>query len=191
MKEENYSYDEDTQTHYVQATPIETGSVIPANTAVIIECLTPGYPTKNRLLPVDASEASSDLVSALVYNQLKGVIDLYSKAQGKVVTKATDPLDYVFGRRNEKLGFYRYAEATLPSGKAYVRLPNYIEDLAEEFNNGAKNISFLFSDSGTSGIISSQVADVSDDNYYDLQGRRVVIPGKGIYIHKGKKIVKR
>lgn len=192
VKEENYRYDEDTQTYYVKATPIATGSVIPANTAVIIECPTYyGDPTKNRLLPVDASEASPDLVSALVNNQLKGVTELYSKAQKKVVTTNTGLYDYVFGRRNEKLGFYRYAETTLPSGKAYVQLTDYIENLVEKLNNEAKNISFLFSDSGTSGIISSQVADVSDDNYYDLQGRRVVTPGKGIYIHKGKKIVKR
>ena len=30
----------------------------------------------------------------------------------------------------------------------------------------------------------------TDDRYYDLQGRPVSQPGKGIYIYKGKKLVK-
>ena len=29
----------------------------------------------------------------------------------------------------------------------------------------------------------------TDANYYDLQGRKVAQPGKGIYIHKGKKVI--
>ena len=35
----------------------------------------------------------------------------------------------------------------------------------------------------------SSVTAVTDNTYYDLQGRRVENPGKGLYILNGKKVV--
>ncbi len=42
---------------------------------------------------------------------------------------------------------------------------------------------------GTSAIKSISTSETQDDIYYDLTGRRVALPSKGIYIHNGKKIL--
>ena len=41
---------------------------------------------------------------------------------------------------------------------------------------------------GTTGI-NVQSSIQSDNAYYTLQGQRVAKPGKGLYIHNGKKVV--
>lgn len=57
---------------------------------------------------------------------------------------------------------------------------------------GAK-LSLVFDDGETTGIESIDAADnttsVNDDAYYNLNGQRVLKPTKGIYIHKGKKVI--
>jgi hypothetical protein len=46
---------------------------------------------------------------------------------------------------------------------------------------------FMAFDNGTTGI--KLVQAEGDDSYYDLNGRKVLNPKKGIYIHNGKKEV--
>jgi len=41
----------------------------------------------------------------------------------------------------------------------------------------------------TDGIETVKTSKLTDDSYYDLQGRRVDQPTKGLYIHNGKKVV--
>lgn len=41
----------------------------------------------------------------------------------------------------------------------------------------------------TDGIETVKTSKLTDDSYYDLQGRRVDQPTKGLYIYKGKKVV--
>lgn len=178
----------------VRLKEIPTGSIVPANTAVVLECQTADDPTKNRLLPVDASEADASLITTLLGNQLRGNTNIYSKQESKLLTIPNGNLNFVFGIDGDVLGFYRYNGDYMPSGKAYVVLPCSIEELEAKLQDSglAKNLRLVFgsSDDGPSGIISNRVAEVADDNYYDLQGRQVATPGKGVYIHKGKKIVK-
>lgn len=57
---------------------------------------------------------------------------------------------------------------------------------------GAK-LSLVFDDGETTGIESIDAAEntasVNNDAYYNLNGQRVLNPTKGVYIHKGKKII--
>ncbi len=46
-----------------------------------------------------------------------------------------------------------------------------------------------YGESGYSSIKSISASETQDDIYYDLMGRRVTSPSKGIYIHNGKKIL--
>ena len=80
-------------------------------------------------------------------------------------------------------------------------LPNYLfyvgeEDSKEigfELNNITEKdgtISFDFAKSVPTAIKAiSTVAEKTDGACYDLQGRRVASPTKGLYIHNGRKIV--
>ena len=74
--------------------------------------------------------------------------------------------------------FVKVNPGTVPVGKAL--LPASVVDGA-----GAR-LTFVFEDA--SGIANINVND-NDNRYYDLQGRRVAAPQKGLYIVNGKKVV--
>jgi len=71
---------------------------------------------------------------------------------------------------------------TVPAGKAL--LP------ASAIPAGARELTFVFEDGQTTGIESLNPAlSKGADTIYDLQGRKVAQPTKGLYIKNGKKVV--
>ena len=86
----------------------------------------------------------------------------------------------IFALANGKngVGFYLVKSGkTVPAGKAYLVIP--VLSTRE----------FIGFDGETTGIKTIDNAQVAD-KYYDLQGRRVAQPTKGLYIVNGKKVVK-
>ena len=74
---------------------------------------------------------------------------------------------------------------TIPAGKAYLEISTS--------GPGARALDFLsldFDDNGTTGLaeVKSKTVDVKGD-FYDLSGRKVAQPTKGLYIVNGKKVV--
>ena len=58
-----------------------------------------------------------------------------------------------------------------------------------EDKEGVKSFSFRFPNNGTTEIEEITVEKAENNNYYDLQGRRVEKPTKGLYIVNGKKVI--
>lgn len=88
---------------------------------------------------------------------------------------------YILAYESEGLGFYLLDpnERTVDANKAYIELPQTV--------NAVRSILF---GGPTTGIEGSVTADSEKVEYYDLQGRRVMTPGKGIYItNSGKKVI--
>lgn len=57
-----------------------------------------------------------------------------------------------------------------------------------EFNEAIESRSLGFDDEEVTAIKNIKVG--ADDNiYYDLQGRRILYPKKGLYIVNGKKVI--
>ena len=84
---------------------------------------------------------------------------------------------YVLNNGSQGVGFYKLASGkTLGVGKAYLI---YTGSLAREF----------FSLDETTGIEDINRETITNNRYYDLQGRRVENPTNGIYIVNGKKVV--
>ena len=86
---------------------------------------------------------------------------------------------YVLNNGTQGVGFYKLkSTGTIGANKAYL---TYSGSLAPEF--------FGF-DGNTTSIneVRGKMEDVSGE-YYDLQGRRVSQPTKGLYIVNGKKVV--
>lgn len=169
---------------------IASGSVVPANTAVILECQNSDDPTKNRLLPV--SEATP--ITGATNQLLKGYTLLYSRASnGLINTVANSDLRYILSMNDAgKLGFYHYSGSNMNPNKAFLELPAPLDHLAEALNQSvgdlAKTFSFSFGE--TTGIeLSPVVVDDADAPIYDLQGRKIENPSQGIYVKKGKKFV--
>ena len=77
--------------------------------------------------------------------------------------------------------FKLYTGTELPAGKAYL--------LASDVPGNAPTLSFDFGGdvTGISTIDNGQ--QTTDNRWYDLSGRRVENPTKGMYIHNGKKVI--
>lgn len=188
---------------------IASGSVVPANTAVILECQNSDDPTKNRLLPV----AEATPITGATNQLLKGYTQLYSRASnGLINTVANSDLRYILSMNDAgKLGFYHYSGNSMNPNKAFLELPASLDELAqylEEHNNAenlAKTITFSFGEpednfgnSVATGLeLFNQIVDEDDSTpVYDLNGSKIAkgkavenILRPGIYVKKGKKFV--
>ncbi len=96
-----------------------------------------------------------------------------------------DNTNFILANGKYGVSFYSLSKAgTITAGKAYLSLPT------SSVENLSKEISFVFDDEEATGIRQIPLLSV-DDNYYSIEG--LVIKGKptnkGLYIHKGKKIV--
>ena len=86
---------------------------------------------------------------------------------------------YTMGNVGGQLGFYKYTGSQLKARRAYLAIPAGSE--------AGIRIRFDGEDTAT-GIDTSTKDKVQSTGIYDLQGRRVVNPTKGIYIVNGKKV---
>ena len=102
-------------------------------------------------------------------------------SDGKKATK--DNNTYVLGKKKEIVGFYRWiGNESLPAGRVYL---NGGASAARDY------LEFAFDDEATGmrDAVHHDKVEIRTDVVYDLQGRRVAQPGKGLYIVNGKKIV--
>lgn len=98
--------------------------------------------------------------------------------------------NFILGQKNDVVSFYRLSEAGLvAAGKAYLQLPtSVVEDVvsgsrvmrivAEDETTGIRSVELLTNHAGGKG-----------EELFDLQGRRVTKPSKGLYIVGGQKVV--
>ena len=97
---------------------------------------------------------------------------------------------YLFGKGVKGQGFYHQTgrdgnSIKLPAHRAGLKLSTSGPDFAP-----AKELIFNFNDATTTGINNVQPSvEKKNDVIYDLQGRRVTNPSRGIYIVNGKKVV--
>ena len=142
--------------------------VIPANTGVVLK----------------GSEAThsfdvvADDVDAIKDNALDGTV-------AKIAAPTDKGTIYTLQRHDTYgvafMEFYDEETKTVPNlngFKAYLPL-----------ENGASAISLRFGDEGTTEIETSTLNTQPSTEVYDLQGRRVLNPTKGMYIVNGKKVV--
>jgi len=106
---------------------------------------------------------------------------------GTTVEKATEGYNYVFGWTEvSNPGFYliNSNSATLPAGKAYLHTTSALDASA------GSRLGIIFDDGEVTSIesVSGKLSDMSGD-FFDLQGRKVANPTKGLYIVNGKKVV--
>ena len=92
---------------------------------------------------------------------------------------------YVLSYKDTKgLAFYKLkSTGKIPANKAYLLVPSGSSASAQAF--------FAFDASTTTGVenINAQDSSELEEKVYDLQGRRVAKPAKGLYIVNGKKVI--
>ena len=139
--------------------------VVPANTAVVLRSVNEG--AASELIPV-SNDATATATSAL-----KGTLtDIY-------VTTG-----YVLNNGSNGVGFYKAnPEANDGQGTKIAAHRAYLPA-----TSGAKDFIGVDFDSVATAI-SAVETESETNNVYDLQGRKVMNPAKGLYIVNGKKVV--
>lgn len=155
-----------------KVTLTSTTATVPAGEGIMIKG------TAGETFTIDVAESGT----AIDGNLLKG-----QTTTGNVAASTAGTYHYVFGFNTADpsiYGFYNLASATsVPAGKAYL-------ETTTELTAGAR-ISIVFEDE-TTGISLTENSELRTENaVYDLQGRRVAQPQKGLYIVNGKKFVKK
>ena len=145
----------------------EITGIIPANQGVILQ--NTGDADAAIKLTITTDEAT-----ALTDNKLEGVT---AKREGYTALS-----NYVLAAKNGTTGFYKANFTTIAANKAYLPVANVQ-------NAQGVMMAFSFGDEVT-GIDNVNAAAPAAKKYYDLQGRRVLYPAKGIFVTEdGQKVL--
>ena len=161
---------------------------VPAQTPVVLECSSTN-PADNQLLPVgeEVTEISDNRLCGIFFGaKLEGFEAKDGAGKSHFVTRDNiRAFNINTADSRNPIGFYKVNNTvtTIPGNKAFLVLTN-----AEA---QAKSFVLEFEDGSTTGIesIESSKNSPEDGVYYDLQGRRVENPTRGVYIVNGKKVV--
>lgn len=111
-----------------------------------------------------------------------------ARRMGFNTTGATDPTDpaitiphYALAQKDDVVAFYPSILNILPANKAYIKK-------ADIASSGSANRA-LYMTGNTTGVDSTLIQNGETEEYYDLNGRRVLYPTTGIYATRsGKKV---
>ena len=146
----------------------EITGIIPANQGVILQNTNKSEAAKINLT------IATDEATTLTGNQLRGVT---AKREGYAPKQ-----NYVLADGNKGIGFYKANFTAIPANKAYLPSENIT-------NAQGVMMAFSFGNEVT-GIDNVNTAAPAAKKYYDLQGRRVLYPAKGIFVTEdGQKVL--
>ena len=165
---------------YAQCKKIASkNDIIPAQTPIVLECETTAS-ASNRLLPLanTTPAPTNNILKAVFFNEAKNTIETAGKT---VRVFNINPKPAV---RNP-LGFYRYSGTIIKGNRAFL--------LVDANASGSKLDGYDMEEEGTADgideVTTATVETATNAVYYDLQGRRVDHPVRGIYIVNGKKVI--
>lgn len=110
--------------------------------------------------------------------------EVYGTFRGTYHAQTTVPANCLFLSENKF--WYSKGLTKMKAFRAYFDF----EDVLADVEGAGARISMMFGDGTTTGINDAVDSKHIDGPYFDLQGRRVVTPGKGMYIQNGKKVIK-
>lgn len=144
--------------------------VIPANKGVVLVSETAASTATLTL-----GEASPEALLEYTGNKLSG-----TNPRITIAESAKNDY-YIFGNGGNGVGFYHPNSTTLKENRAYL--------LASAVTASGSVNGFKLDFGGVNtGIEAAIQADEANATYYDLSGRRVIRPAKGIYVKNGRKV---
>ena len=159
----------------VTATPVET--TLPANTPVLINATGSAEGTKYKFNATTRHQSSGDNTTATSGSgthksgALTGVYAETDVPSGSYILWANE---------SNPIGFYKANSNKVAANRAYLT--------AEAAGSVSARLTIVFVDDETTGVTMVKDSDFkSNDIVYDLSGRRVDNPTKGIYVKNGKK----
>lgn len=153
----------------VNLTEVEDG-IVPAGEGVVLYSTT----AKTYNVPVTTDDAAD---YEGLSNEMIGV-----KTRTQVNETADTKTNYILSKEDAGVGFYLASGGYLAANKAYLSTSTPAAAAAREF--------LPFAESETTGISAMHNSQcIMHNEYFDLQGRRVAQPTKGLYIVNGKKVI--
>ncbi len=155
-------------------------NIVPANTGIVLKSDVAG-------VEVEVPTTTSDVYYANLLKPAVNNVTIYP-------TEDIDAVNYtnlMVGKlANEQMGFVTLPSSKAYSNKCYLQVPTAFYNGAASAREGGLEMEFV--DTETTDIRSLMYqGGVTNDAYYDLQGRKVIPGKKGIYIHNGKKVIVR
>ena len=110
----------------------------------------------------------------------KPEVNLLQVSDGETTGEKGNTSVYVLSKKSKGVGFYKWTGGKLGAGRVYLHVEANVE--------GANEFCAFFEDT-TDAIQAIESAEQLVGPYYDLQGRRVEKPTKGVYIVNGQKVI--
>ena len=143
--------------------------IIPTQTGALI-CGEPGIYT----FKMADTDGTTDVANSL----MTGYAGIYEYAD--VLLPPDGSTNYILAVKEDKIGFYRKSTGfKVYNNKAYLNVPGNAYSLRIRFGK----------EEDTTEIENSEFTIHNSELIYDLQGRRVLNPTKGMYIVNGRKVV--
>lgn len=143
------------------ALKMEQATAVPANQGVVLKGTAETY-----TLSIAAAA-----VTPIESNVLQGT--------NKLLEGITSDDYYTLGAVGGAVGFYHPSATQLKANRAYL----------PAVGGGVNAFTLVFDEGTETGISHIETAPGAADVYYDLSGRRIATPGKGLYIKNGKKVL--
>ena len=153
-------------------------NIVPANTGIVLKSDIAG-------VEVEVPITTSDVYYANLLKPAVNNVTIYP-------TEDIDAVNYtnlMVGKLdNQQMGFVTLPSSNTYSNKCYLQVPTAFYNGAASAREGGLEMEFV--DTETTDIRSLMYqGGVTNDAYYDLQGRKVIPGKKGIYIKNGKKVI--
>ena len=110
--------------------------------------------------------------------------EVYGTFRGTYHAQTVVPENCLF--LNESKFWYSKGLTKMKAFRAYF---DFVDVLASVEQGAGARITMSFVDGDATGIRDNNREAMTNDRYYDLQGRSVRTPAKGIYVRDGKKVV--
>lgn len=149
----------------------EIDDVVAANTGILLE----GNASETYNIPV-ATTSGNDISDSNLFfvNSTGGTFTAESGYTYYGMIKATSAADPIV------FGTFAPGSVAIPTNRAYLKVAN---------SGGTSRLTCVFDNGGTTGVQTVNAEPLTVNQYFDLQGRRVAQPTRGLYIINGKKVV--
>jgi hypothetical protein len=144
---------------------LEKVNKVPAGTGVLLRS-------------VSGAAKAADVPVATTADDVTG--NLFVRGNDAAVATGSGPYNWILSKKGDVVGFYQANGNKVAKNRAYLQT-----------STASARISLDFDDNETTGL--SEVTNTNLTNntneFFDLQGRKVAQPTKGLYIVNGKKVV--
>ena len=141
---------------------LEKVNKVPAGTGVLLRSVS----GEAKAADVPVTAAAADAVTG----------NLFVRGTGAAVESGSGPYNYVLGKHEGKVGFYKAGGMTVATDKAYLQTTVAAARIDIDFD-------------GDVTAIETVKAEKANNEYFNLAGQRVANPTKGLYIVNGRKVV--